>query len=81
MGRKLVNEQTSQIDCIRYGAVPADVLAPYVGFLASMQSRNSEIEKHLKVADRAFERFKKCRSQASQGSQKRSKNLLLQVDG
>ena len=55
------------------------MLSAYVGSLAKTQDRNEEMEKQAKLCDRAFEKFKKCRSQASQNSQKRTKNLPLQV--
>jgi len=42
-----------------------------------LKERNSEIEGHETMAMKAFEKFKKCRSETSQFSMKKAKNLKV----
>ena len=76
--KKLVN-QSNAPDSINYGSVPHDVLAEYVTIVNNLKERKSEIKDHQVLANKAYEKFKKCRAEASQNSLKKAKNLTMDV--
>lgn len=59
--------------------MPADQLGEYINLVASLKERHSEISGHEEMSVKAYEKFKKCRTEASQNSLKKSKTLPLSV--
>lgn len=64
---------------INYGTFPVDITNSYCTIVKKLKEKNEEIESYEKVAVKAFEKFKKCRSEASQNSMKKARNLTIEV--
>jgi hypothetical protein len=47
---------------INFGSLPTDTFINYMNFFNELKERNDEIEAYEKIAIKAFEKFKKCRS-------------------
>ena len=59
--------------------MPSEVLIEYVNVVAKLKEKNQEIGKCEELANKAFEKFKKCRSEASQNSLKKARSIPLNV--
>lgn len=55
------------------------MLAEYVNIVANLKNKNKEIVDHEEMSIKAYEKFKKCRSEANQNSLKKSKTLKMDV--
>ena len=49
----------------------------YVNIVVNLKGKNTEIQNHEEMSIKAYEKFKKCRTEASQNSLKKSKTLNL----
>jgi hypothetical protein len=54
-------------------------LGEYVNLARSLREEHAEIKNNEDMSLKAFEKFKKCRTEASQNSLKKSKNIILDV--
>ena len=59
--------------------MPSEVLIEYVNVVSKLKEKNQEIGKCEELANKAFEKFKKCRSEASQNSLKKARSIPLNV--
>lgn len=57
--------------------MPSELLMEYVNVVARIKGRNQELGKLEEVANKGFEKFKKCRSEATQNSLKKARNMPL----
>lgn len=78
VARKLTNDPNSK-DCINFGTIPNDILMAYTNFAKQLKEKNTEIEGHETMAIKAFEKFKKCRSETTNFSMKKAKNLKIEL--
>ena len=78
VGRKLTLSSETK-DHINIGTFPIDIVDSYNNIARKLKEKNEEIKKFQETADKAFEKFRKCRSEVQQSSLRKAKKLELSV--
>lgn len=80
VGRKLLSVSSpSDKEVAYYGTVRYGMLAPYENYVSKQLKEDNELEKLHDTAEKAMQKFKKCRTPASSYSVKLSKELAVKV--
>ncbi len=67
------------MDSINYGTVPTEILVEYINVATMLKAKHPDIKTHEELSLKAYEKFKKCRTEASQNSVKKSRTLPMDV--
>jgi ATP-dependent RNA helicase DDX54/DBP10 len=80
VGRKLLSESNpSDKEVAYYGTLRFGMLSSYDSYVSKTIKEDSELEKLRDTAEKAMQKFKKCRTPASSFSVKLSKELPIKV--